>query len=110
MNFARFRTNLRLHAPETAGTVQVISIGDENNFGAFGRPHGTDLVIVGTVVIPWQRALVFTSETLDVGKYAIGECSDEDVKPSVKRCGDKSDALTVGRKTWLNVDRSILRE
>src|SRR5438876_1179798 len=56
MDLVRFGAGLGLHAPESAGAVDVPPVGNEENLITIARPDWTDFVIELAVVITWQIA------------------------------------------------------
>ena len=102
-----FGSRLGFHSPEAARAVKAIAIGDEENFGAVGRPRGTDFVIYGAVVVARQVAPRFSREALGVGDLAVAEVGSENVKVLVVGSRDEGDALAVGRKARLEIYGAI---
>src|SRR5215469_6060789 len=52
VDLVRFGAWLRFHSPESAGTVDVATIRNEQDFRAVAGPHRTDFVVDLAVVIP----------------------------------------------------------
>src|SRR5438094_10222442 len=66
MDFVRFGAGLGLHAPESAGAVDVPPVGNEENLITIARPDWTDFVIELAVIITWQVSGNLYSQALHV--------------------------------------------
>ena len=109
MNLARRRTRLRKHPPETARTVNVIAIRDVEDFLTVARPYRADFMIDRAVVIARHIADMLPSEPLHVSQPSFREFAHKHMEVPVEDAGDEDQALAVGRKSRLDVDRGVLQ-
>src|SRR3989442_11992906 len=84
MDFVRFGAGLGLHAPESAGAVDVPPVGNEENLITIARPDWTDLVIELAVVIKWQIGGSLSSQVLHVPEFTAAEIGDLDIQSSLR--------------------------
>src|SRR3989442_15269603 len=84
MDFVRFGAGLGLHAPESAGAVDVPPVGNEENLITIARPDWTDFVIELAVVITWQIGGSLSSQALHVPEFTTAEIGDENMKVSLR--------------------------
>src|SRR5437667_8005521 len=95
MDFVRFGAGLGLHAPESAGAVDVPPVGNEENLITIARPDWTDFVIELAVVIAWQFAAGFSCQALHVPEFTTAEIGDENMKVSLVQSGDECQAFAI---------------
>ena len=103
MDLVRFGAWLRLHAPESAGTVDMATIGNEQNFRAVAGPHRADFVVNLAVVIARKRAEVLRCELLNIGEFTIPEAARKDVEVPLIGGRHKCEQRGVGRESWLDI-------
>ena len=103
MNFSRFSARRSFHPPKSSSTIDVSAIGNENNFRSVRGPSGADLMIEGAVVITWQRTAGLAGQALHMRDVAVREVRRENMEVPFVQGRYKSNALSVGRKSWFKV-------
>src|ERR1700722_9524662 len=98
------RRRARRNAPEPAGSIDVIAIGDIDDLSAVARPHRIDLMIISTVVVARQLALVLAGQALDALELAPFDVGRENMKALVVQRRHENDAPAVGRESRLDID------
>src|SRR5215469_11384300 len=95
VNLALLRARLNLHSPEAACSIDVPTIGNENQVCSVRRPCWTNLVIEFAVVETRQIAAGLTGEPPHVGQLAAAEIGNKNMKALVIRSGDKGQVLAI---------------
>ncbi len=95
MNFMRFGAGLRLHPPESPGSVNVPMVRDKQDLAAISRPHRADFVIELAVVITWQIAASLSCQALHVPEFTAAEIGDENMKVPLVQSRDKRQAFAI---------------
>ena len=104
----RVRAGNRRRAPETPGAVNATAIGNEHDRLAVACPGRVDLVVVGAVVIPRQRALVLPRQPQRICQLLLAHLGCEHVKVAVVARRHIDDPPTIRRPARLDVDRATL--
>ena len=98
----------RRHFPESPGAVDAAAVGDVDDRLAVARPGGVDLVVIGTVVVPRQRALVLAGDAHHRAEAGRGQRAGEDVEALVEGRGDEHQLPPVRGEARLDVDRPAM--